>query len=59
VSEKLLGEQSSSLSAGWLSIHWIPQQFNISVRPPERTFAGNAVATGDLSDNLNSTAPSC
>jgi len=59
VSQMLSGELSSSLSAGWWSIHLIQQTFNTGVRPPGRSFADQAGGTGDFSDNLNAAAQSC
>jgi len=58
VSEMLSGELSSSLSAGWQSIHLIRRIFNTGVRPPGRSFPDKAGGTGDYSDNLNAAAPS-
>jgi len=59
VTKMLCGELSSSLSAGWRSIHFIRWNFNTWGCPPGRFFADNAGGRGHLSDNLNATAPPC
>ena len=59
VSEMVEGALSSTLLTRWLLITLILQEFNISVRSPERSFTDPAGGKGDLLDNLNAAAPSC
>jgi len=60
VSEMLSGTLSSSLSIGWRLSLRIRLTFNIEVGSPGRSFADKGGGgKGDLSDNLNATAPSC
>jgi len=59
MSETHSGALYSSLSTGWMFMLRIPRTFNISVCPPWRFFADKTAGKGDLSNNLNSAAPSC
>jgi len=58
VSEILSSAVSSSLLAGWRSIHSIRWTFNTSVYPPGTAFGDKADGTANRSDNLNTAAPS-
>jgi len=59
VSEMVSVARSSSISTGWWEILQILRTFNICVCSPGRSFADKGGGNGDLSDNLNSAAPSC
>ena len=59
VSGMLSGVVSSSIWTRWQSILLIPRRFNFWVRPAGRYFADNVGGKGDLSNSLNTAAPSC
>jgi hypothetical protein len=57
--EMLAGAQYSLLSDGGPSILWNLAKFKTGVYLPGRSFADNAGAKGDLSDNINAAAELC
>jgi len=59
VSVMLSGALSSSLSTGWGLILLIQRTFNIWVHHSGRSFADTGGGKGDLSGNLDASAPSC